>query len=189
MKTFTNENVQNSKQFNSAINEVFGAIGSRNEQVQQLLVLSVLEAAKLADNGTVTNNLNWLTSLLVKAEQTKGINLLKLVRYVKEVLCLNTVTWNAEKSRLTKVKDKAVVLQYDTAPTVTWFDYGKKETVKKAFDYGKRVTSAINNALDDDKGGMTKLEVVKAMLASGISGADMFDLLEQLANDDEQQAA
>lgn len=187
MKNYTNANTCSPKQFNAALKDVFGSIASRNDQVQQLLILAVNEASKDI-GGQVSNNLNWLTMLLSQAEQTRGINLLKIVKYVKEVLCANTVTWNSDKSKLTKVKDKSIKLTYCVEPTVEWFNYGKKETLAKAFDYGKRVTSAINNALDETKGGLTKLDVIKSVMGAGFSGQDIIDLMGEIATQDEAQA-
>lgn len=165
IKQYTLDNTTTSKQFNSALTMVMGSIAQRNEQVQQLAIIAVNEAARL--NGDLpTNNLDWLTNLLVKAEQTKGINLAKLVKYVKEVLCCNTVSWNKEKSRLKKVNDKTVKLTYNVKPDVKWFDYGKKPTVARAFNYPSRITSSINSGMNAEKGGMTLAEVMKAVIAA-----------------------
>ena len=188
MKTYTNENISTPKQFNSAIKEVFGSIATRNQQVQQLLILAVNEAAKEV-NGQVGNNLNWLTMLLNQAEQTKGIALVKVVKYVKEVLCCNTVSWNAETAKLTKVKTKGVKLTYNTAPLTEWYSYGKKETLKKAFDYSKAVTSSITSALDEKKGGLTKLDIIRAVMGAGFGGQEVIDLMIEVADGDAEALA
>lgn len=183
MKTLTeynNTNVTNTKQFVTATKLVFGSIAQRNIQIQQLLLIAVGEAAR-ESGGQVTNNLDWLTTILNLGEETKGINLVKMVRYVKEVLCCNTVSWNSEKGKLNKVSDKKVKLSYNLEPTVTWFDHGKKETVAKAFDYSKRVTSAINSAMNNEKGGLTLAEVMVAVLSSDdVSIADLMNAIETI---------
>ena len=72
MKTLTaynNTNVTNTKQFVTASKLVFGSIAQRNDQVQQLLVIAVGEAARIS-GGQVTNNLDWLA---------RSLNLIKLV--------------------------------------------------------------------------------------------------------------
>lgn len=180
LTTYTNANVTNTKQFNGAIQTVFGSIKERNNQIQQLLILAVGEASREA-GGQVTNNLDWLTRILCLAEETKGVNLTKMVRYVKEVLCCNTVSWNSEKSRLSKVAKKDIKLTYNVEPDVTWFDYGKKETVAKAFDYGKRVTSAVSSAMSEEKGGLTLTEIMQAVIeADGVTIAELMQAIGEV---------
>ena len=180
LTAYSNTNVTNTKQFVTASKLVFGSIAQRNDQVQQLLILAVSEAAR-ESGGQITNNLDWLSSILKLAEETKGINLVKMVRYVKEILCVNTVSWNSEKSKLNKVSDKAIKLTYNIEPATTWFDHGKKETVAKAFDYSKRVTSAINSAMNNEKGGLTLAEVMMAVLSSDeVSVADLMTAIETI---------
>ena len=185
-KSFNTTNVTSTKQFNTAIKAVFGSIAERNLQVQELLIVAVNEAAR-ESGGQITNNLDWLTSILGMAEETKGINLVKMVRYVKEVLCCNTVSWNSEKSRLAKVADKSVKLTYNVEPLTTWFEHGKKETVAKAFDYSKRVTSAINSAMDNEKGGLTLNEVMAAVMQS--EGVTINELMNAIAAANPMQEA
>jgi hypothetical protein len=180
LKNYTTQNVTNTRQFNSALSTVFGSIAQRNNQIQQLLIIAVSEASR-ESGGQVTNNLDWLTRILMVAQETKGVNLPKMVKYVKEVLCCNTVSWNSEKNRLAKVNDKAVKLTYNTSPDIACFDDGKKETVAKVFDYGKRVTAAINSALSEDKGGMTVAEVMQAVMASdAVSLNDLMQAIEDI---------
>lgn len=183
---YTQANVTNTKQFTKATAMVFGSIKERNNQIQQLLVLAVAEAAKVT-NGQVGNNLDWLTRILVLAQETKGVNLTKMVTYVREELCCNTVSWNNDKSRLTKVAKKEVKLKYNLTPEKSWFDYGKKETVAKSFDYGKRVTSAIKAAMSTDKGGMTTAELMQAIIASGELGIN--DLMQAMETTSLDEAA
>lgn len=178
LTTYTGKNVTNTKTFNSAITTVFSGIAGRNDQVQQLLLVAVNEAAKVS-GGQVTNNLDWLTGLLNKAEQTNGINLNKLVKYVREVLCCNTISYNPEKKAISKKQDKNIKLSYNLTPDCTWFDYGKKATVQAAFDYGKRVTSAVNSAMLEGKGGLTLIEVMQAVMnGNDITIADLMNAME-----------
>jgi hypothetical protein len=186
LTNYDNTNVTNTKQFVKATANVFNSIKERNAQIQQLLIIAVGEAASIK-GGQVTNNLDWLTRILVLAEETKGINLVKMVRYVKEVLCVNTVSWNSEKSRLAKVADKSVKLTYNVEPLTTWFEHGKKETVAKAFDYSKRVTSAINSAMDNEKGGLTLNEVMAAVMQS--EGVTINELMNAIAAANPMQEA
>lgn len=180
LTTYTNANITTTKQFNGAIKTVFGSIKERNNQIQQLLVLSVIEASKVK-NGIVGNNLDWLTRILCLAEETKGVNLTKMVRYVKEVLCCNTVSWNSEKSRLSKVAKKDVKLTYNIEPEAAWFEHGKKETVAKAFDYGKRVTSAVSSAMSEEKGGLTLTEIMQAVIeADGVTIAELMQSIGEV---------
>ena len=180
LTTFDKSNVTTTKQFSKACQSVFGGIKARNEQVQQLLILAVNEAAR-ESSGQVTNNLTWLTELIKYAEGTQGINFTKVVRYVKEVLCCNTVAWSATKNQLQKTSKKDVVLTYNTEPESSWYDYGKANNAAKEFDYGKRVTSAINSAMKADKGGMSAAEVVAAILASDSINLD--DLLNAVGTE------
>lgn len=166
LTTYNKVNVTTTKQFTKACSVVFAGIKQRNEQVQQLLILAVNEAAKVS-GGQVTNNLTWLTELLKMAESTQGINFTKVVRYVKEVLCCNTVAWSTAKSQLVKSSVKGVVLTYNLEPESTWYDYGKKNNIKNEFDYAKRVVSSINSAMDADKGGLSSKEVLSAIIGSG----------------------
>ncbi len=184
LTAYSQSNVKTTKDFTKACTSVFGSISERNEQVQQLLILAVQEAAKVS-GGQVTNNLTWLTNILLVAEQTKGINLNKIVKYIKEVLCCNTVAWNKKENKLTKTSKKDVKLTYNTTPESTWFDYGKVNSVAKEFDYAKRVQSAIASAVDPEKGGMTYEEVMKAIFAAGVSIDDVMNAMpEPTAKDD-----
>ena len=176
---YTNVNVTNTKQFAKACSQVFGGIKQRNEQVQQLLILAVNEAAK-ESGGQVANNLTWLSELLKYAHDTNGINFTKVVRYVKEVLCCNTIAWSDTKKQVVKSSVKGVVLTYNTQPDTEWYNYGKKPSIAAAFDYGKRVTSAINSAMKEDKGGLSSKEVIDAILQS--DGLNLNDLLEAAAD-------
>ena len=177
LTAYTQANVKTTKDFTKACSAVFGSIAQRNEQVQQLLILAVNEAAKKSAGGQVGNNLTWLSNILIVAETTQGINLTKIVKYVKEVLCCNTVAWNKKENKLTKTSKKDVKLMYNLAPESTWFDYGKKATVAKEFDYGKRVKSAIIAATDPEKGGMTHEQIVQAIFEAGISIDDVLNAL------------
>lgn len=176
LKTYTNINTH--KAFSKAVSDVFSGIAGRNAQVQQLLVIAVNEAAR-ESGGQVVNNLTWLSELMVMAEETKGINATKLSEYVRMVLCKNTVSWDKTKKQLKK-KSKDTALEYDLTPAYPWFDHGKPDTVEKAFDYGKRVESAIRNALDPAKGGLTFAEVILHVAQTGITIQDMMEALNQL---------
>lgn len=181
MATYNSETIKTTKQFTRACNNVSKGFGTKSEEYQQLLVLAVNEAAREA-GGQVTNNLTWLTQALLTAKQTNGINFTKVVRYVKEVLCCNTIAWSAAKKQVVKSSVKGTVLTYNTQPETTWYNYGKEPSIAAAFDYGKRVTSAINSAMKADKGGMSAAEVVAAILASDSINLD--DLLNAVAVDE-----
>lgn len=186
MKNFNVGEIQTSKQFNKALSEVFTGIAGRNNQLQQLLVIAVNEAAR-ESGGQVTNNLSWLTSVLVMAEDTKGINATRIASYVKEVLCCKTVSWNNEKRVLCKTQGKT--LEYNTAPETTWMDYGRANKVKDAFDYEKKLTSLVTRCLDEEKGSMSTAEVLKAVMAGGVSSVDLGLALQFLADEANQQVA
>jgi hypothetical protein len=183
LKNFTTQNIQTSKQFNQALREVFNGIAGRNKQIQQLLILAVHEAAR-ESGGQVTNNLSWLSSVLEIAEQTKGVNATRIASYVKEVLCCKSVSWNDKKKALCKAA--GCVLTYNTAPDVDWMDYGKPDKVQDAFDYGKRVTSAIRNAMDDKKGGLTTAEVLQSVMDGGVNSTDLALALQFIADDNRE---
>lgn len=176
LKSYTNENLTTSKAFNTACKDVFSGIAARRDQVQQLLIVAVNEAARTS-GGQVVNNLTWLSKVMVMAEETKGINATKLAEYVRLVLCCNTVSWDKKNKQLKK-KGKTVVLAYNLEPTATWFDYGKPDTIDKAFDYGKRVTSAIKNAVDPEKGGMSFKEVIAAVAQAGITVEELLEAID-----------
>tara|TARA_R110000772_G_scaffold144025_2_gene253600 strand:+ start:16235 stop:16786 length:552 start_codon:yes stop_codon:yes gene_type:complete len=177
MKTFNTENVTNSKQFVSALTSVMQGISGRNLQLQELLMLAVTEASKLKDDGTPQNNLNWLSMLLVQAEATKGINLTKLTMYVKEVLTCNTTAWDKKKASLKKAGGVDSIM-YDIVPSVTWFDYGKKPSIAKEFDGVKTIKNAINNAMDSEKGNMTKEQVLAVLTTLDFSTEDLMNALD-----------
>ncbi len=185
LTTYSQANVKTTKDFTKACTTVFGSIKQRNEQVQQLLILAVQEAAKLSDKGQASNNLTWLTSVLIMAEDTKGISLNNLAKYVKEVLCCNTVAWNKKDNKLTKTSKKDVKLTYNTEPSSTWLTYGKAPSVAKEFDYAKRVKSAIISATNPDKGGLTHEDVIKAIFEAGIT---IDDVMNAMTTDIEQAA-
>lgn len=177
LKVYTNSNVTTSKAFNSACKEVFAGVAARRDQIQQLAIVAVREAAR-ESGGQVCNNLTWLSKLMVLAEETKGINATKLAEYIRLILCCNTVTWD-KKTKQLKKKNKTTVLAYNTEPTGTWFDHGKPDTIDKAFDYGKRVTSAIKAAVDPEKGGMTFKEVLAAVAQAGITIEDVLEAIDE----------
>lgn len=171
VKSFNATNVSTAKQFSKALKEVFGSIRSRQEQIQQLLVLAVGEAAR-ESGGQVTNNLSWLTAVLIEAEATQGVNFTKVVRYIKEVLCCNTVSWDAKKQQLVKVAKKDVKLTYCTEPTIAWYDLGKKNNVAKEFDYVSRAVSSFKAALDPEKGNVTETEIFTKLIVEGGASID-----------------
>ena len=164
---YDSSNVSTTKQLNKAVKDVFGSIGDRNEQVQQLLMLGVNEAAKEA-GGQITNNLSWLSHIIARADDTNGVNAKRIVRYVVNVLCQDTVSYSSETKQLAKKKSKDIKLKYCIDPAATWYEFEKKkDSAKAAFDYGsKRVTNVVTAALDDTKGGLTIAELMQAVLAS-----------------------
>lgn len=183
LKVYTNDNVTTSKAFNTACKEVFAGVAARRDQIQQLAIVAVREAAR-ESGGQATNNLTWLSKLMVLAEETKGINATKLAEYVRLILCCNTVSWD-KKTKQLKKKSKATTLTYNTEPTGTWFDHGKPDTVDKAFDYGKRVTSAIKAAVDPEKGGMSFKEVIAAVAQAGITVDELLEAIDSAEEGEE----
>lgn len=181
LKSYNQTNVTNHKQFTKAIKDVFAGVAARNKQIQQLLIIAVNEAAR-ESGGQVVNNLTWLSELMVLAEDTKGINATKLSEYVRVELCCNTVGWD-KKTRQLKKKAKDTPLKYNLEPAHTWFDHGKPDTIEKAFDYGKRIESAISNALDPEKGGMTFAEVIKHVAQTGITVDDLIQAIQDNAEE------
>ena len=177
MKTFDASNVTNSKQFTSALTSVMQGIAGRNKQLQELLLIAVNEASKLKEDGTAQNNLNWLSLLLVQAEGTKGINLQKITMYVKEVLCCNTVAWDKKKASLKKAGGVDAIM-YDIMPSVTWFEYGKKPSIAKEFDGAKSIKNAVTNALDPEKGAMTKAQVLAVLATMDFSSEDLMNAID-----------
>jgi hypothetical protein len=177
MKTFNTTNVTTSKQFITALTSVMQGIAGRNKQVQELLMVAVTEASKLKEDGTPQNNLNWLSLLLVQAESTSGINLTKLTMYVKEVLTCNTTAWDKKKASLKKASGVDAIM-YDIVPSVTWYEYGKKPSIAKEFDGAKSIKNAITNALDSDKGNMTKAQVLAVIATLDFSSEDLMNALD-----------
>ena len=177
MKTFNTSNVTSCKQFTTALTSVMQGISSRNVQLQELLMISVNEACKLKEDGTPQNNLNWLSLLLLQAEDTKGINLKKITAYVKEVLTCNTTAWDGKKKCLKKAGGVDAIM-YDIVPSVTWFEYGTKPSIAKEFDGVKSIKNAINNAMDSDKGNMTKAQVLAVLATLDFSSEDLMNALD-----------
>tara|TARA_R110000823_G_C15952958_1_gene502568 strand:+ start:46782 stop:47357 length:576 start_codon:yes stop_codon:yes gene_type:complete len=163
---YTNQSINTMKKLNGAIKTVFGSIAERNEQIQQLLIVSVNEAARVSGEQ-VTNNLSWLSNIIAVADNTKGVNAKRITRYVVSVLCKDTVTYNSETKQLAKKKSKDIKLSYDVEPVQTWFEFEKaKDKAAAAFDYGqKRITNVVTAALDNEKGNITLSEVLMGVLA------------------------
>ena len=183
LKSYDATNITNSKQFNTALNTVFGSISSRNQQVQDLLILGVAQSAK-------GGNLGWVSDVYNFAIETKGVNATRIHTYIKEYLYDNTVTFDVKKKVFKKsVKADAITPLVEQANT--WFGFGKKEAVKKEKNYLESVTTAIKNAQSDTKGMHSSGEVIKAVLASGISLSAMFDIMESMVeeNMEEKQVA
>lgn len=175
MKTFNSSNVTSTKTFISACNSVFSGIAGRNQQLQDLLVIAVSEAAKLDSNGNASNNLSWLSAILVKAEETSGINLTKIVVYVKEVLCNSTVKWDAKKQILKKAT-KETSLVYTTEPTQTWFEYGKPASIEKAFDVAGTLRRAIDNSRK--KGNASNVEILAVIASLDFTADELMQAFE-----------
>lgn len=58
------------------------------------------------------------------------------------------------------------------------------QTEVKPVDYAKRIGNAIEQAMDETKGNMSKQEVLATILRNGIELADLLAVAEQLANVD-----
>lgn len=182
LTTYSNENVSTTKQLNKAVKDVFSRIADRNEQIQQLLVLSVQEAAK-ESGGQITNNLSWLSNIIARADDTKGVNAKRITRYIVSVLCKDTVSYSSETKQLSKKKSKEVKLSYDLEPAQEWYTFEKaKDSAKAAFNYGsKRVTNVVIAALDPEKGGLTAAELMEAVVASEkVSIAELMRAMENV---------
>lgn len=182
MIKYSIENITSLKQLNKAIKTVFGGVAERNEQIQQLLLLAINEAAKEA-GGQVTNNLSWLSNIIAVADNTKGVNAKRIVRYVVSVLCNDTVSYNTETKQLAKKKSKEIKLKYAIEPACTWYEYEKaKDSAKAAFDYGvKRITNVVDAALNEDKGNITLAEVLTGVLASeAVSLNDLMNAMQAI---------
>lgn len=183
MIKYSIENVTSLKQLNKAIKTVFGGVAERNEQIQQLLLLGVGEAARVS-GGQVTNNLSWLSNIIMVADNTKGVNAKRIVRYVVTVLCNDTVSYDSETKQLAKKKSKEIKLKYsDGFGIPAWYEYEKaKDSAKAAFDYGvKRITNVVNTALDEEKGNITLAEVLTGVLASeSVSLNDLLTAMQSI---------
>ena len=175
MKQFNGKNVTNTKQFKTAISDVFTGIGGRFNQIQDLLIVAVEQAATTNDAGQVGNNLNWLSELMNKAITTKGISYVKIEKYIKEVLCLGTVSFNHKTGAFSKKVGKDE-LCYSLEPKDTWFNY-KSGAPKPAFDYGNAVTTACKSAMNEKKGGLDLAHVLGHVMAAGITEAQLGDAL------------
>jgi hypothetical protein len=177
MKTFNSANITSSKSFLSACNSVFGGISGRNQQLQELLVIAVAQAAKVDSNGNVGNNLSWLSSILVLAEQTNGINLAKIAVYVKEVLCQKTVKWDAKKQTLSKL-NKDTSLSYNVEPSMSWYDYGKPAKLEAVFDVAGTLRRAIDNSRK--KGDASNSEILAVIASLDFTTAELMEAFESI---------
>lgn len=180
LKQYSQSNVTDTKSFRKAIGEVFAGVKARNLQIQQLLLVALAEASRVS-NGQPTNNLTWLSELLVLAEDTKGINATRIAEYVRIELCCNSVGWNKKKRQLVK-RSKDVPLVYNTEPKCAWYDYGKPDSVDKAFDYGKSVINAVKKAIDPDKGGMTHKQIIECLAQVGFTVDDILDTIDEVTD-------
>lgn len=177
---YTTDNVTSLKQLTKAVKTVFGAVSQRNEQIQQLLLVSVAEAAR-ESGGQVTNNLAWLSNIIAVADNTKGVNAKRIVRYVVKVLCNDTVSYNSDKKVLSKKKDKTVKLDYNTNPDQTWYEFEKsKDSAKAAFDYGKRGVSAMIAARNKGDNPLSLGELFAQYLANEDCPDTIQDLMEAM---------
>lgn len=69
----------------------------------------------------------------------------------------------------------------------TWAEQNVK-VEQKDIDYAKRVTSAVNNAMAEDKGGLGLADVLEAVMAAGISTDDVIKAMSILAQEGEEEA-
>jgi len=170
LKSFNNTNVTNTKQFNAALSGVFTAISGRNVQIQELLIIAL-------EQSTKGGNLGWVSDIYNLALETQGINSKRIHTYIKEYMYSGTVTFDVKKGVFKKsVKADSVIANIEVSET--WFDFGKKDTPKKEKDYLKSITTAINNATSETKGHHTQAEILKSIVASGMTIDTMMGLLE-----------
>ena len=185
LKSYTQADFTNLKSFKAAVKNVAGGTQDRFKQFQQLLIVGVLEAAKVSESGQVSNNLEWLSALLESAEAIKGFPTQRISKYIHNVLCCGTVKWDSKKKKLSK-RTKDTALEYNIEPATTWLDHEKPE--KAEVNFGKRFQTAAKSALDAEKGGLALSDLVGLLVGvDGITAESLMDALnskgttEQLA--------
>ena len=111
----------------------------------------------------------------MQAEETKGINLYKIVTYVKEVLCANTAKWNDKKKTLAKL-NKDTPLAYVIAPDVTWFEYGRPPSLTKDFDVAGTLRRAIDSSRK--KGNASNVEILAVLATLDFTTEELMSALD-----------
>lgn len=101
-----------------------------------------------------------------------------------------TLTFGKLKGERSQEKTAKLINDFLHNPEATIWTWAKDniKTEKKPVDYAAKVGNAITNALDADKGNMSKADVLMAVLRSGISLDDMLAVADLLTQGEEKAA-
>lgn len=149
LKTYTGSMTDGS--FNRAVNDVFIGIAGRQNQLHQLLLIAFAKAQteRTTDSGdtVTTDDFRWISTILAKAIETKGLNSSRMADWVSSCVTSPDSTvplkWDKKTSQLKKSKS-GIRLVYDVQGT--WFDYGKDPDITKSFEFAKRLESLLKSA-------------------------------------------
>lgn len=133
--------------FNKAVNEVFSGIAARQVQLHQLLIVAFAKAQQQREDGTTVDDFRWLSTILAKAIETKGLNSKRMADWINSCVSSPDSTtplkWEQKTSQLKKSK-AGITLVYNIVGT--WYDYGKQDDVEKSFEFAKRLESLLKAA-------------------------------------------
>ena len=160
LKTYTGAMTDGS--FNKAVQTTFDGISARQSQLHQLLIIAFAKAQteRTADDGTVstTDDFRWLSTILAKAIETKGLNSKRMADWVNSCVSspdsASPLKWDTKTNQLKKSK-AGITLVYNI--TGTWYEHGKPDKIDEAFKFTavleqmmKRASKAYNDGTMSD---------------------------------------
>lgn len=124
------------KAFDSAVKKAFDGIKTRQDTIQSLLLAALANARKpRVDDATKSqDDFSWFTTIAVMAEETKGLNLKKIVDYIR-AMCDNSIVFDT-KERVFRKHTKGTVINYMT-PDVPWYEFGKAQRIEDSWNLSK----------------------------------------------------
>jgi len=145
LKTYTG--IMTDGSFNKAVNDVFAGITARQDQLQQLLVVAFAKAQQQREDGTTVDDFRWLSTILAKAIETKGLNSKRMADWI------NSCVSSPDTDRPLKYEQKTAQLKKSKAGIKlvynvqgTWYDYGKPDDVQKSFAFAQQLESLLKRA-------------------------------------------
>lgn len=132
------------KAFDSAVKKAFDGIKTRQDTIQQLLLAALANASKpRQDDATKSqDDFSWFDTIALLAEETQGINLKKIIDYIR-VMCDDAIIYS-EKGKTFKKKEKGTVINY-SLPKETWYEYGRPQKISDSWNFEQYLKSVGTN--------------------------------------------